>query len=194
MRRVLMLSIIVIALSACGEKEASNSSNEDDVTNKVEQTNDERQAEIASMEKEISGAVKTERTAVLDAKADRLIKRYRDYVGINPRDSMTSEYLFRAADLSVGMGQYDAAIAYIDWLHKDFPKFRKSVEMYLFKGFIYETYLNDHAKAVSSYTKLIEKYPNHRLASDARASIDNLTMTEEELIEKFKKMNADKEI
>ena len=66
--------------------------------------------------------------------------------------------------------------------------------MYLFKGFIYETYLNDHAKAVSSYTKLIEKYPNHRLASDARASIDNLTMTEEELIEKFKKMNADKEI
>ncbi len=194
MRRVLMLSIIVIALSACGEKEASNSSNEDDVTNKVEQTNDERQAEIASMEKEISGAVKTERTAVLDAKADRLLKRYRDYVGINPRDSMTSEYLFRAADLSVGMGQYDAAIAYIDWLHKDFPKFRKSVEMYLFKGFIYETYLNDHAKAVSSYTKLIEKYPNHRLASDARASIDNLTMTEEELIEKFKKMNADKEI
>jgi len=189
-----MLSIIVIALSACGEKEASNSSNEDDVTNKVEQTNDERQAEIASMEKEISGAVKTERTAVLDAKADRLLKRYRDYVGINPRDSMTSEYLFRAADLSVGMGQYDAAIAYIDWLHKDFPKFRKSVEMYLFKGFIYETYLNDHAKAVSSYTKLIEKYPNHRLASDARASIDNLTMTEEELIEKFKKMNADKEI
>ena len=117
MRRVLMLSIIVIALSACGEKEASNSSNEDDVTNKVEQTNDERQAEIASMEKEISGAVKTERTAVLDAKADRLLKRYRDYVGINPRDSMTSEYLFRAADLSVGMGQYDAAIAYIDWLH-----------------------------------------------------------------------------
>ena len=194
MRRVLMLSIIVIALSACGEKEASNSTNEDDVTNKVEQTNDERQAEIASMEKEISGAVKTERTAVLDAKADRLLKRYRDYVGINPRDSMTSEYLFRAADLSVGMGQYDAAIAYIDWLHKDFPKFRKSVEMYLFKGFIYETYLNDHAKAVSSYTKLIEKYPNHRLASDARASIDNLTMTEEELIEKFKKMNADKEI
>lgn len=193
MRAVLFIGVLLIALASCSESENTNSSTDQEVSNDI-QTNEQRQSEIQEMEKEISGAVKTERTSVLDAKADLLLKRYRDYVTLNPRDSITSEYLFRAADLSVGMGKYDAAIAYIDRLHKDFPKFRKSVEMHLFRGFIYETYLNDHAKAVSAYTKLIEKYPNHRFASEARASIDNLTLSEEELIEKFKKMNADKEI
>ena len=193
MRAILFISVLLFTLASCSESENPDSSADQEVSNDI-QTNEQRQSEIQEMEKEISGAVKTERSSVLDAKADRLLKRYRDYITLNPRDSITSEYLFRAADLSVGMGKYDAAIAYIDRLHADFPKFRKSVEMHLFKGFIYETYLNDHAKAVSAYTKLIEKYPNHRLASDARASIDNLTLSEEELIEKFKKINADKEI
>lgn len=193
MRAVLFIGVLLFTIASCSESENTNSSADQEVSNDI-QTSEQRQSEIQEMEKEISGAVKTERTSVLDAKADLLLKRYRDYITLNPRDSITSEYLFRAADLSVGMGKYDAAIAYIDRLHADFPKFRKSVEMHLFKGFIYETYLNDHAKAVSAYTKLIEKYPNHRLASDARASIDNLTLSEEELIEKFKKINADKEI
>jgi len=192
MRAVVLIGVLLFAMVSCGDQNGSSAKADQEVSKDI-QSNEERQSEIQEMEKEISGAIKTERTSVLDAKADLLLKRYRDYITLNPRDSITSEYLFRAADLSVGMGKYDAAIAYIDRLHKDFTKFRKSVEMHLFKGFIYETYLNDHAKAVSAYTKLIEKYPNHRLASDARASIDNLTLSEEELIEKFKKMNADKD-
>ncbi len=193
MKKIAVFSLVLMSLVACTSQENGDANNDGSKSAEV-QSSEQRQVEIQEMEKEISIAVKTERTAALDEKANRLLKRYRDYVSLNPRDSISAEYLFRAADLSVGVGQYEAAIANIDRLHADFPKFRKSVEMWLFKGFIYETYINNHAKAVSAYTQLIERNPNHRLASDARASIENLTLSEEELIEKFKKMNADKEL
>lgn len=156
------------------------------------QTKEERQEEIASMEAEIAGMIRNERNETMDAKADRLLKRYRDYIGLNPRDSITAEYLFKSADLSVGVGRYEAAIKHLDRLNAEFPKFRKNVEMWLFKGFIYETYMNDHANAVETYQSIVERFPNHRLAEDARASIENLSMSEEELIKKFEKMNAEK--
>lgn len=190
MRRWLMVLVIPVLVLACGE--AGNDDGEQ-VEQGVKdiQTKEERQEEIASMEKDVAGLVRSERTKLLDAKADRLLKRYRDYVSLNPRDSITAEYLFKAADLSIGVGQYDAAINYLDRLNTDFPTFRKNVEMWLFKGFIYETYLNDYANAAKTYQTIVDRYPNHRLANDARASIENLTMSEEELLEKFERMNAE---
>jgi len=181
-----------LVMLACNAEEKENQKEEQvEETSGVKevQTKEERQEEIAKMEGEIAGLVRGERTEMLDAKADRLLKRYRDYISVNPRDSITAEYLFKAADLSVGVRRYEAAINYLDRLNNEFPKFRKNVEMWLFKGFIYETYLNDHASAVNTYQELVKRYPNHRLAQDARASIENLSMSEEELIEKFEKMN-----
>ena len=112
---------------------------------------------------------------------------------MNPTDSASAEYLFKAADISVGLGNYEASINYINRLTKDFPKYEKVVEIWLFKGFIYENYMDSHAQAVKAYEELILKYPNHRLAQDAQAAIDNLTLSEEELLEKFKKMNEQPE-
>ena len=140
-----------------------------------------KNSEITELENEISVNLND-----LDkAKAERIIMRYRDYVNVNPRDSISAEYLFKAADLSVGIGKPEAAVKFLDRLNTDFPDFRKTVEMWLFKGFIYETYINNHAMAVETYKELIKRYPNHRLAADAQASINNLSMSEDELIEKY---------
>ena len=112
---------------------------------------------------------------------------------MNPTDSASAEYLFKAADISIALGNYEASINYITRLTEDFPKYEKIVEIWLFKGFIYETYMNSHAEAVKAYEELILKYPNHRLAQDAQAAIDNLTLSEGELLEKFKEMNSEPE-
>lgn len=187
-----MIGAFVIAITACTEGGNVDSEQQDESTSMV-QSKEERQAEIAAMETEVAALVRSDRTEMLDAKADRLLKRYRDYIGQNPRDSITAEYLFKAADLSVGVGRYEGAIRHLDRLINEFPKFRKTAEMMLFRGFIYETYLNDYANAVKAYEALVKRFPNHRLAQDARASIDNLQLSEEELLEKFQKMNAKEE-
>jgi TolA-binding protein len=191
MKRWMLICALPMVFVACsGEKgQEQNANQEESNYVKGDQSKEERQTEIAAMEKEISGLIRSERADVLDSKADRLLKRYRDYIGANPRDSITAEYLFKAADLSVGVGRYEGAINHLNRLNTDFPTFRKNVEMWLFKGFIYETYLNDHANAVKTYEAILERFPNHRLAADARASIENLSMSEEEMLEMFRKKN-----
>lgn len=174
------LSIAVICWS-CGAPQDEN-----DKT--APQSKESRQQEIAQMETELRGRTDLS-VHVNKAKADVLVKRYRDYVNMNPRDSISAEYLFKAADLSIGMGNYEASIAFLDRITQDHAQYHKIVEIWLFKGFVYENYLNSHAKAVETYQTLIEKYPNHRLAQDAKAAVENLSLSEEELMEKFKKMN-----
>jgi tetratricopeptide (TPR) repeat protein len=168
---------------ACGEEVKEDKS-------KLEpQSAEARQVEITEMENDLL-ATKDLKSQPNRVKADLLVKRYRDYVSMNPRDSISADYLFKAADLSIGIGNFEASINFLTRLTEDFPKYDKIVEIWLFKGFVYENYLNNHAEAVSTYERLIEKFPNHRLAKDAQSAIDNLTLTEEELMEKFKAMNA----
>jgi len=171
--------------ASCGE---SNETVQEDLG---PQTAEQRQIEISELEKDFLSKSDIQ-TGTNKAKAEHLVRRYRDYVNMNPNDSISAEYLFKAADLNIGLGNYEASIKYLDRLTTDFPTYERIVEIWLFKGFIYENYLNSHANAVSTYDKLMEKYPNHRLAAEAQAARDNLTLTDEELIEKFKKMNANK--
>lgn len=181
--RMLMVLIGVALLWSCGTPKEQGDKTEP-------QTNESRQEEISRMENELRG--KTELSAhVNKARADALIKRYRDYVVLNPGDSISAEYLFKAADLSIGIGNYQASINYLDRIITDYPGYHKIVEILLFKGFIYENYMNSHAEATKAYKDLINRYPNHRLAKDAEAAIQNLTLSEEELIEKLKQANAE---
>jgi len=193
MKQWILIGVVALGLSACtGAEDSSTRESTTESTSKTEYSREDRIAEIAEMEGEIANLVKAGSSEMLDTKASRILLRYRDYVSLYPRDSMTAEYLFKAADLSLGINKPEASIKYLDRLNQDFPTFRKNVEMWLFKGFIYENYLNNHAMAVKTYRTLIERYPNHRLANDAQASIDNLTLSDEELIEKFKAKNTEK--
>lgn len=181
--RMLMLLLGAALMGACGTTGEQNDKTEP-------QTKEARQEEISRMEDELRG--KTDLDAhVNKARADALIKRYRDYVVLNPDDSISAEYLFKAADLSIGTGSYEASINYLDRIITDYPGYHKIVEIMLFKGFVYENYLNSHAEATKAYRALIERYPNHRLAKDAEAAIQNLTLSEEELIEKLKQTNQE---
>lgn len=171
-----------LTVVGCGDGGQTKDGTED---SRAPQSNEERQAEIAEMEADLTDNAKLDQ-GVDRAKADRLIKLYSGYINVNPRDSVSAEYLFKAADLSVGMGKPEAAIRFLDRLTTDFTNYDRIVEIWLFKAFIYEAHMNSYAEAAATYRKLIEKYPNHRLAEQAEAAIDNLTLSEEELLEKLK--------
>jgi TolA-binding protein len=121
--------------------------------------------------------------------AKNLVLQYQNYINSNKSDSAASTYLVKAADLSVGLGNYEVAIKYLDKFIASYPTSERLPEILLFKGFIYETHINNYANAVKAYEALRDRFPNHRLAQQAKASIDNLTLSEEELLEKFSKMN-----
>lgn len=63
----------------------------------------------------------------------------------------------------------------------------------LFKlGFIYNNTLQDTTKARNAYNKFIEMYPNDELADDAQWEIDNLGISDDELLRRIQeKANAE---
>ena len=190
MRKLGWILIALPFMVAC-EGDAGTQNSDDEIVNeKLEpQSAEARRIEISKMESELLNN-KNKDSQPNCVKADLLVKRYRDYVSMNPRDSVSADFLFKAADLSIGIGNYEASVNFLTRLTEDFPQYDKIVEIWLFKGFVFENYMNNHAEAVAAYNRLIEKYPNHRLAKDAQSAIDNLTMTDEELMEKFKTINA----
>ncbi|GAB5539111.1 MAG: hypothetical protein Salg2KO_12140 [Salibacteraceae bacterium] len=181
MIRYTLFFSLAILLFACGDMQPEEAE---------KLTPEKQQMVIEKMEQELLGSKSLDQP-INQNKAKNLIIQYQNYINMNPKDSLTSVYLFRAADMSIAVGSYEACIKYLDKIINDFPNSDRIVETMLFKGFVYETHIGNHANAIASYKALIDRYPNHRLAGDARAAIDNLTLTEEELLEKFEKMKKE---
>lgn len=119
-------------------------------------------------------------------KAIEMIDLYTQYAEKYPDDTNGYEYIFKAADISNGIGQYQQAIN----LYKEVSSnqaFRKRAVALFLQGFIYENQLRDYFKAREIYEKFLEFYPEHALADDVRYSLQNLGKTPEELIKEFEK-------
>lgn len=152
-------------------------------------TRDGLASDIAALEQAFKPGTSTNANKE-KAQAEELVLRYTQFVQTYPEDAMVPELLLKSARVSVGLKEYEAAIRYLDRVIADFSTYDQVVECHLFKGFIYEVHLNSYAEAVAAYQGLIDRFPNHRLAADARAAIENLQLTDEELLEKFRQVNT----
>lgn len=151
---------------------------------------EERRREIEQKEQDLIKNADLE-VAPNKAKANELINLYRGFAQANPKDSLSPDYLFKAADLSIGLGSYEQAIGLLNGIIDNFPDYERRVEIMYFKGFVFENHMDQLGKAREAYMAVVESYPNHRLAAEAQAAMANLALTDEELIEKFKAMNQE---
>jgi TolA-binding protein len=123
-------------------------------------------------------------------KAMELVDLYVDYSETYPQDSMAVEYLFKAAEFCLNLGEGLRAIGYYDRVLNEYPDFRKAPECLFLKAYIFENYLGDLENARRIYTEFIERYPDNEFADDAEVSIQNLGKTPEELIREFEAQQA----
>lgn len=103
-----------------------------------------------------------------------------------PRDKYAIEFLFMAARAANGLGEYTKSIDILNRIIKNYPDYYRSAEVYFFKAFTYDEDLNDIPKAKNSYIAVIKKFPKDPLAEQAKLLLENLYLTDEELIEKYK--------
>ena len=123
-------------------------------------------------------------------KALVLVDMYIAYTDAYPQDSMAVEYLFKAAEFCLNLGEGQRAIAYYNRVINEYPDFRKVPECLFLKGYVYENSLGDLEKAKATYLEFIERYPDNEFADDAQVSIQNLVKTPEELIKEFEAQQA----
>ncbi|MCB0761023.1 MAG: tetratricopeptide repeat protein [Flavobacteriales bacterium] len=178
--RNLLYILIVITAVACGPKESPE----------VQAENNKKQ-ELLDRITEVEG-----RAFATSAKIDtqvgyELMRAYLDYSNQFHGDSISAEFMFKAGDVARNVGRHKQAISIFSNLHDSYPKFNRLPETAFIVAFIYDNDLNDREMAKKSYEKVIELYPEHKLAQDAQARIETLYMTDEELIEMFKARNQE---
>lgn len=129
---------------------------------------------------------------VLDNKiAELSISKYVAYADRFPMDSMSADYLFKAAEISTGIRRYEQSVELYRRIDKNYPAYPLAQESLYLQGYVLDNFLDKDGEARMVYEKVIEKYPSSPYAVNARDAIANLGKSDEELIREFKKKNKE---
>lgn len=128
----------------------------------------------------------TANLANLDVNAAKaLIQEYDAFIVAYPKDTSAANMMFKAGDLSQGIGEYGKAIKYWGDLREGFPSYRLTPDGMFLQAFTYENSLQDKDNAKRYYMMFLEKYPNHELAASAKTALEQIDIPLEELVKKF---------
>ena len=171
MRFTSILAIAFMALFASCSQSVSTISESDQLLNSIDSLET-----IFFKDKESKADAKT---------GMALVRSYSKYYRANTSDSLAVDMLFKAGEVSMGLGQGNLAVKYFNALREDQASFYKAPEALFLTGFCSENLNLDTAQARSFYQQFIDTYPDHHLVQDAQFSIQNLGMSDEELIKMF---------
>ncbi len=173
----LLISAFLCLFTSCGPTADAPNSNRDD-----------QLAAINALEQKL----RAQKDVKLDtASANALIEQSMDFVTTYPSDSLSGDILFKAADVSRGVGHYQQAIEMWDRFYREYPTHDKVPISLFLKAFTADKDLKDVGLAISSYERFLLKYPDHPVAKDARFLLEILQndQSPEELIKQFEKNN-----
>jgi len=147
----------------------------------------DRMAEqIASMESGLKHIQKMDTGAVTE-----LIGAYQNFAAKYPGDSLSPEFLYKAAGLASGFNRGNQAIDLYETLISKYPEYKNNPECYFMEAFKYENVKGDLGKASEYYSKFIEKYPHHPLTDDARAALKFLGKTPADIVRELENSSSD---
>ena len=140
---------------------------------------------ITILEKEILTAT----TKIDSVKAQQLIDLYVSYADQFKTDSISPQYLLKAADISMNIMKHAQSLHLLDRIIIDYPGFSKAPDCLFLKAFIYENQTRELDKAEKAYREFLQKYPKHELAPSAKAAVDNMGIPIDILIKSFEEKN-----
>ncbi len=102
-----------------------------------------------------------------------------------PAFERSVSYLFNAAKTANIIRDYTKSISLYQWIIKKFPNHKLAAKSLFMIGFTYDTNLHNDKKAKTFYEKYLEQFPNDDLVKDAQILLNNLGLSEEELLKKI---------
>ena len=178
MNNKISLVIILMAalfISACQTK------------NNNENSMDGQRAAIDAMQTRLYSAS----TGAIDmVKADSMIMLYKAFAQDYPSDSMALQYLFKTAEVQMGVNKNMESIATLEQIESQYPDANILPMLLQFKAFIYDDKLHDYDKARATLDELIEKYPNDKLVPNAKAYRNMIGKDPEEMFRKADSTHA----
>ncbi|PKP24157.1 MAG: hypothetical protein CVU06_05260 [Bacteroidetes bacterium HGW-Bacteroidetes-22] len=96
---------------------------------------------------------------------------YLEFADKYPNDSISPEYIFRAADLSIFLRDYKTTIGLYDRILTEHKSYAKLPQALFMKAFVYDQYIQDPMQASEFYRQFLRLYPDHELADDATQAL-----------------------
>ncbi len=185
MKKSFLIFAMITVLVACNN---SNNENTTDETTEMANANpfkglneSEFDAKISDFEKMVFDSAKS-----MDIeKANQLIDGYIKYADEFEKSENSPEYLFKAAEISLGLNQAKKSLDLYKRVYTDYPNYSKRPYSLFLQAFIYENNMKELDAAKTLYEQFIQDYPEHDMADDAEYSLKNLGKSPDELIKEF---------
>lgn len=176
MNKVLLLMTLMFFMS-CGE---SGSQSSEQQAPKVDKT--ALKSSLDALEADLTN---NKSTRIDKKKANELIDKSIQYVDAFPEDELSAPYLFRAAEVCVGIGSYQKALDTWDRVKAEYANHEKTPIALFLQGFTCENQLQDRVKAKEYYTAFLAKYPQHEYVDQVQMLLSNIDKSPEDLIKSF---------
>tara|TARA_R110002050_G_scaffold141251_2_gene266354 strand:+ start:59448 stop:60038 length:591 start_codon:yes stop_codon:yes gene_type:complete len=175
---------LTVALLACSDS-SPNTGNTVEETVKTESEKVYNPQTLGAVIEELEQSIASPNANQKEMLTDQLVSFYGTYYQLFPNDEKTPEMIFKAGNQCVNLKRFDEALRWYNLIDVKYYSFQKRPEALYLQGFVYDTYKNEFGNAKEKYERLIKLYPNHTLAPQAKQSIENLGLTDEEIIRKF---------
>lgn len=178
-RLVLIPVFILSLLSSCGGNDDTvYDEKQDDLTPKVDYT--EFSNELIELENRILSQTPPDKALMQEATT-----KFQDFAGYFPEDAKAPEYLLKASDYALALGQPEKSVKILSRIIADYPQYNRMEDVMFNKASHLDFELRDTTNAKEAYQQFIDKFPNSDLVDDAQSRIDNISLSLEELANKF---------
>lgn len=171
MRFTILAFVFCLFFAACSEK-------------KVQNPQEDARKELLALEKQLMNdpATQTGNDRLNDSLASKVVKAYLKFAETYPNDSLSPDYLFKAADVMRGQFRWENALEVLNLLVEKYPNDQRVPNALFFAGFMLHNDLGENNKATPYLERVTNEFPNHPLAKDAAMLLQTMHMSEDELI------------
>lgn len=194
MKNIVILILMGAFLMSCGETE----SKESEV--KINESNGEASYVDLSIfsEKELKTRVFSLEKQMLDSatletnreNSIKLLEAANNFAERFPESPDRETILYKGSLAARGLDKAHEATRILDVLMRDYKTSERYPEYVYEKAFICDEQLQNKEQAKRLYQELAKDFPNHLYGQQSKERLETIDMTDEQLIEYFKKKNA----
>lgn len=123
--------------------------------------------------------------------AENAIKAFYEFSTNCKTDTLAPVFLIKAGQVAQSIRKYTQAKFFFTKCIDEFPKFKSRGAAMFLLAQLYDdpSILNNESEASTLYYQILREYPESSYANDAKACIQNLGKSDEELVKEFLKKN-----
>lgn len=146
-------------------------------------------AELKSVSELEQAIMTSENQKETDSLSKLLITALRNELKEEKDDRKIMENMFKIANLYYVLKDYNQAIDMCESIAKAYPRGEITPQAIFFEAVVYQFDLQQYGKANMLYDKILTQFPTSPQAEEAKHMVENMGLTESELIKKFEENN-----